>query len=157
MTIQNKKAKLLLDSLKSISNMHMLIENEEIVFADDIKVTPKEIHTIQAIGNCKQINVTDLGNIFGVTKSAASQLVSKLTRKGFVKKVNSAHSNKERMISLTELGWQAFEVHERFHNDHIDNVISNLGSFSEVEIINALEVIRAIESIVERKIYSLSL
>ena len=125
------------DLIKSVSRQLMRIINKQwrieeipVRLEEGILVTPTESHTIQAIGESESINVTELGVRFGVTKSAASQTVAKLSKKGFVKKTVSEHSGKELQLQLTELGRRAFQAHEKCHGRHLSNSVSRLESFS---------------------------
>lgn len=143
--------------LLRILNKHARLEELRIRFDEGVEVTPKEIHTIQAIGEHKQINVTDLAAYFGVTKSAASQIVAKLTDKGFVEKRQAAHSNKELQLCLTELGWRAFHAHERFHGKHMADLVNRLSAFSLSQIATTSVLLEVIESVLEDRLAQLSL
>jgi DNA-binding MarR family transcriptional regulator len=63
--------------LRSIIDKHLLMEEHPVRFDEDLLSSPKELHTIQAIGEREGINVTALASHFGVTKSAASQMAAK--------------------------------------------------------------------------------
>ena len=138
--------------LLRIINKHSRIEELPIVFDEGVEATPREIHTIQAIGDNKQINITDVGAYFGVTKSAASQIITKLTEKGFVEKEYAVNSNKEGQLSLTQLGWQAYHAHERIHGKHMDDLIARLGAFSLSQIATTSVLLDVIESVVDERL-----
>lgn len=142
--------------LLRIINKHARIEELRIRFDEGVELTPKEIHTIQAIGEQKQINVTDLAAYFGVTKSAASQIVAKLAEKGFVEKRHAAHSNKELQLSLTDLGWRAFHAHERFHGKHMADLVNRLSAFSLSQIATTSVLLEVIESVLEDRLSQIS-
>ena len=84
-------------------------------FGTGVAMFRKEIHTIQAIGKNPGINITSLAEHMGVTKSAVSQTIKKLTRKGLVRKTYAPGNAKEVMLELTELGKIGFRNHETFH------------------------------------------
>ncbi|CAN2046758.1 Regulatory protein MarR [Candidatus Magnetomoraceae bacterium gMMP-1] len=138
--------------LLRIFNKHSQIETMKIHFDEAVEVTPKEIHTIQAIGKNKHINITGLGTHFGVSKSAASQIITKLVKKGFVKKELSLHSNKEFALSLTELGWKAFYAHEEIHEKHMTDLIKRLNAFSLSQIATTSVVLEVIENVVDERL-----
>jgi DNA-binding MarR family transcriptional regulator len=135
-----------------ILNKHSRLEALPARFDEGVEVTHRELHAIQAIGENKRINITDLGACFGVTKSAASQMVSKLVKKGLVEKESSAHSNKELQLSLTDLGWRAFHFHERFHGDHMANLVDRLGAFSLSQIATTSVLLDVLESVVDERL-----
>lgn len=120
--------------LLRIAKTYSRIEQLPIVVDEQLQVSTKEAHTIQAIGEYKQINITQVASHFGITKSAASQMVAKLTQKGFLLKKQSSHSNKEFELSLTSLGKKVLMTHERLHGNDMTNLIERLSSFSISEI-----------------------
>ena len=83
-------------------------------FGVDRMLYPSEIHTIEAIGKNFRINVTQLAELQGITKGAVSQMVYKLVRKKFVKKIKFPRSGKEVFLELTPEGKKAFKGHEKF-------------------------------------------
>ena len=141
--------------LQRILNLRSQLEEKPILFDAEIEITPKEIHTIQAIGEHKSINVKELGDYFGVTKSAASQMIKKLTKKGFVKKINPPNNNKELQLILTKLGKRAFYAHEQFHAAHMNELIENLGNFSVKDIETTADLLKIIEDTVRKRLAEL--
>jgi DNA-binding MarR family transcriptional regulator len=135
-----------------ILNKHARLEAMPVSFDEGIKASHRELHAIQAIGENKKINITDLGTYFGVTKSAASQMAAKLVKKGFVQKEHSAHSNKELQLTLTDLGWRAFRLHEKFHGDHMADIVERLSVFSLSQIETASVLLDVLESVVDERL-----
>jgi len=89
-------------------------------FGTGIPIYRNEIHTIQDIGRHPRINLKTLAEHMGVTKGAASQTITKLVRKGMVRKTHSKGNAKEVLLELTDLGWIGFRNHEQFHMDMFD-------------------------------------
>jgi DNA-binding MarR family transcriptional regulator len=143
-------------NLVRVLNKQARLEEMRIRFDEGVELTPKEIHTIQAIGEHKQINITDLAAHFGVTKSAASQIVAKLAEKGFVQKRQAAHSNKELELSLTDLGWRAFQAHERFHGQHMAELFDRLSAFTLSQIATTSVLLDVMESVLEERLAKFS-
>ena len=141
--------------LLQIINMRTQLEEKSISFDANIKMTPREIHTIQAIGEHKSLNVKEVGDHFKVTKSAASQMLKKLTEKGFIKKANSPHSNKELQITLTELGEQAFHAHQKFHTLHMNELVQNLDNFSVEDMTTTADFLKVIGKTIEKRLTEL--
>ena len=83
-------------------------------FGTDEKLTPREAHTIQAIGRFPEINVTELADRLGVTKGTASPMVAKLARKKLVIKMKAPENCKEIRLRLSPKGEVAFHAHEMF-------------------------------------------
>jgi DNA-binding MarR family transcriptional regulator len=135
-----------------IAKKYSRIEELPIPVDKGVEVTTAEAHTIQAIGEGKQMRVIDVATYFGITKSAASQMVTKLIRKGFLDKKQSPHSNKEFHLSLTELGWQAFHAHERFHGKDMAYLMKRLSAFSLSQIATISVLLEAIRNIMDERL-----
>lgn len=138
--------------LRRISNKYSRIEKLPIVVDDGVEVSTKEVHTIQAIGERQGMSVTDVATHFGVTKSAASQIVAKLTNKGFLEKMLAPHSNKEYQLSLSKLGWKAFRSHERFHGEDLANIIERLSTFPLQQIATLSVLLETIGAIMDERL-----
>ncbi|MFU2207936.1 MarR family winged helix-turn-helix transcriptional regulator [Solidesulfovibrio sp. C21] len=128
------------------------IEELPILVEDGIEVTTREAHTIEAVGNRKQMSVTDVANAFGITKSAASQMVSKLCDKGFLEKKQAPHSNKEFQLTLTLLGRKAFEAHARFHGEDKEALMERLRGYSLSQIATISVLLEAIGEVMDNRL-----
>ena len=137
-----------------VAKLYSRIEDLPIAVNEDFEVTTREAHTIQAIGENENISVTDVANLFGTTKSAASQMVSKLAKKGCLKKEMSAHSNKEYELSLTPLGWKVFRAHEQFHGKDLIDLVERLGGFSFSQIATLSVLLEAIANVINQRLSS---
>ena len=147
------------DMIESISRQVMRIINKQgriekipVRLNEGLEVTPTEGHTIQAIGEYESINVTELGAHFGVTKSAASQIVGKLSKKGFIIKAVSEHNNKELRLQLTQKGWEAFQVIRKYRGRHFKDIIERLGSFSLSQVSTASVLLDVIEDVLDERL-----
>jgi len=116
------------------------------------EISTREAHVIEAIGDTPEINITALANRFGVSKSAASQMVSKLAQKGFVDKSPAPHSNKEFLLTLTELGWRGFAAHERFHGRDLARLKARLGAFSLSQVATLSVLLEAIDDVMDARL-----
>lgn len=116
------------------------------------EISTREAHIIEAVGDTPEINITALAKRFGVTKSAASQMVSRLVQKGFVDKSPAPHSNKEFILTLTELGWRGFAAHERFHGQDLARLKSRLGAFSLSQVATLSVLLEAIDDVIDKRL-----
>lgn len=116
------------------------------------EISTREAHIIEAVGDTPEINVTALAKRFGVTKSAASQMISRLVQKGFVDKSPAPHSNKEFILTLTELGWRGFAAHERFHGQDLARLKSRLGAFSLSQVATLSVLLEAIDDVIDKRL-----
>ena len=84
-------------------------------FGTDETVSSAEMHLIELIGENEGLSVTELAGLKGVTKGAVSQIITKLVKKGLVRKTYAPGNAKEVVPELTELGQVGFRNHEKFH------------------------------------------
>jgi hypothetical protein len=61
-------------------------EEMPIPVEEGVEVTTREAHTIEAVGNGKQMSVTDVASAFGITKSAAPRWCPGCATRAFSKK-----------------------------------------------------------------------
>ena len=109
-------------------------------FGTGVAMYRREIHTIQAIGKNPGINITLLAEYMGVTKSAVSQIIKKLIKKGLVSKTYAPGNAKEVILELTDLGMIGFRNHEKFHAEALNIAREYFGDQFE----NKLEAIEAV-------------
>lgn len=101
--------------MERVIHKYNQVEKTKRPYGTDTLLSRTEIHTIVAIGDSPDINVTQLAKAQGVTKGAASQMVYKLVDKGFVKKRVSPHSDTEVCLTLTSKGNDAYQAHQEYH------------------------------------------
>lgn len=148
-----EKIDALLNYLWRLAHKYASLEKSPLRYNDNVTLSPGEIHTIQAIGKNKDINVRDLGEYFGISKSAASQMVTRLVRKAYVNKENPADNNKELCLSLTARGWEAFSVHESFHNRCQEELTGRIKrSFSDTETDRFKDFLQLIDEVIKERL-----
>jgi DNA-binding MarR family transcriptional regulator len=76
---------------------------------------PSEIHTMDVIGDNPGINITELSEKLGVSKSASSQIVNKLERKKYVRRYKEQDNGKSVLLQLLQKGQLAFIGHKKYH------------------------------------------
>ena len=87
----------------------------------------------------KKMNVTELASCLNMTKSAASQLVSKLEKKGFVKRKMNLFDKKVNYISITDEAKKGYEDNKVKYNEVIDKVVEKMGKEDSKELSRLLE------------------
>ncbi len=141
-----------IQELLRIAKMYSRIEELPIPVDENLEVTTREAHTIQAVGESEQMSVTHVASHFGITKSAASQMVAKLSKRGFLLKKQAVHSNKEFELFLTPLGWQAFRAHEQSHGRDMADLVDRLSAFSLSQIATLSVLLEALGSVMEQRL-----
>lgn len=136
----------------SVASKYCESENLPIRVDEKTLVSTREAHVIQAIGEGEDVGVTYLGKFFGISKSAASQMVSKLNTKGFIKKIRSETNNKEIKLVLTALGQKAFDAHEKTHKEDRQYLVSKMSTFSLSQIATLSVMLESIGEIMDERI-----
>lgn len=115
MNQKNDEIKKLILQFVKIMNRYSALEHRAFDFGIGRMLYPSEIHTIEAVGNNEGLIARDIAECMGISKSAVSQTLNKLERKGLVRKVRAEENGKEVLLFLTEEGQKAYRGHERFH------------------------------------------
>jgi DNA-binding MarR family transcriptional regulator len=110
---------------------------------------PSEIHTIQALGLHPDINVTALGTRMGVSRGAASQMVSRLAGKGLIEKYRLPDNEKEVRLRLTTEGGIAFHGHEAEHNWVHRRIYERVGDLDSEACALLFSVFKAIDEVAQ--------
>jgi DNA-binding MarR family transcriptional regulator len=94
-----------------------------------------EINTIEIIKENPKIYISKIAEKFCVTKGAVSQIIQKLEKKGFLKKIKDDINHSKLKLKLTNKGKIAYKEYEK-HHEEFDKVIKKLlGKASEKEIL----------------------
>lgn len=104
----------------------MTIEENAIrkgVFKD---VTVNDMHVIEAIGTEKSKNMSTVAKMLGVTMGTLTISVNSLVKKGYVERVRSEEDRRVVLISLTAQGKKAYLQHQKFHEEMISSITSQL-------------------------------
>ena len=75
-----------------------------------------EIHTIAAIGNLEEPNVTNIANRMNVTRGAISKITKKLLAQNLIEAYQQDGNRQKIFFRLTESGRFLYDEHEKRHN-----------------------------------------
>ena len=98
-------------------------ESKKRTYGTSVPLSRAEIHTIAAVGDHPNINITTLAVVLGITKGAASQMIYKLVDKGAVEKRVSPDSDSEVVLNLTEQGQINYEMHREYHRQTNEEIL----------------------------------
>ena len=126
MTIDETLNELLVKIFKDI----MEIEGLSLVQGEFVDLTYNDFHVIEAIGLEEPKSMKTVANLMKVTTGTLTKAMDGLTEKGYVIRERSKQDKRVMWVSLTEKGKKAYEHHEAFHCDMIQNI---KGQLSEQE------------------------
>ncbi|WP_436861637.1 MarR family winged helix-turn-helix transcriptional regulator [Staphylococcus caeli] len=95
-----------------------------------------EAHIINLIGNNQVNNISGIAKQMNRTKSSASQNITRLVKKGLVKKEKSAHSSREISIILTPKGEQVFQFHKNLDDKELNSYLTKLENYNTKDFEN---------------------
>ncbi|NNG01236.1 MAG: MarR family transcriptional regulator [Desulfobacteraceae bacterium] len=87
----------------------LFIEKKNKFQFDGVKLYPSEIHLILFIHQDQDTNATRMAERLGLTKGAISQTLSRLEKKGILRKTKDPFNKNELTIEFTPLGKSALE------------------------------------------------
>lgn len=113
---EREEAQLICRKFLHMVNQFGQLEKQTHTYGGESPLHLSEVHTIVEIGTHSGINVSSLARKQGVSRSAASQMVSKLVKKGFVQKSVSPETDNEVVLQLTVSGEAVRQRHETQHH-----------------------------------------
>ena len=115
----------MIESFKNLAkNISSFFDNNLLKKED---ITCSELSVLGVICENEKMNVTDLANSLKISKSAVSQTLSKLEKKGYVKRKINLFDKKISYISLTENAKEKYEKKKEEYDSIINKVENQMG------------------------------
>lgn len=108
-----------------------------------------EIHTLMGIGMHKDITATELAGFLGISKSAISQMITRLVEKDLVEKHQNPENGKEMFLRLSAKGMVAYLGHEQYHAKIYTRMNEKLGPMSDEQFRFLLKILHAVEETID--------
>jgi len=112
----NNELQNLIDLFLNILHLYSIIGRKPKDYGTGDLLYFTELHTITVVAKNKEINMTQLAEIMGVTKGAISQTVRKLVNKNLILKSN-INNRKEVNLKLSEKGMIVYSSQESFQKE----------------------------------------
>jgi DNA-binding MarR family transcriptional regulator len=93
-----------------------------------------ERHMLDMIGDNTGMNVTEFAAAVEVTKGAISQLVTKLEKKGVVRRYKKSTNDKEVFLELTKSGQEVYQQHKEINKQTIKPLFEELSKHSDEKV-----------------------
>ena len=106
---------------------------------DNLSMT--EIHTIEAIGMYHKKKMSEVAKSLKITVGTLTTAINKLVKKEYVERHRCDEDRRTVKICLTKKGKLVYRIHQKFHDDLIKDIISELTYDEEVVLIKTLEKI----------------
>ncbi len=139
-----------------VVNRFNALEKHPISFGTKHKLYHSERHMLDKIGENPRMNVTEFAAKVGVTKGAISQVISKLEKKGFVKKYRYTGNKKETLISLTNAGKTVFKKRKKLNQEVHNHLITELNKYSRNNVESFVNLLTWLDKFLEMSNYKMA-
>lgn len=127
-------------------NKIIFLEKKKIFEYEGVKLFPSEIHVLLSIEGKQSTNATKLAAKLGISKSAVSQTISRLEKKGVIIKNKDPYNKNELILSMTAFGDQAFAQYKKKQASnrlHFNQYLNTLSEDDSEMINNFLQKVTA--------------
>ena len=123
------------NQLFRLINKIIFLEKKNIFEYTGVKLFPSEIHMLMLLSadDKQSTNATNIANKLGISKSAVSQTISRLIKKGVITKDKDTYNKNELIISFTSFGEKAFAQYKEKQTLNRMNFNYYLNAISEYD------------------------
>lgn len=114
-----------------------------------------EIHTIAAIGDLEEPNVTNIADHMNVTRGAISKIAKRLQGQGLIEAYRREDNKQKVFFRLTESGRVLYDEHEKRHELWLKRDNAFLAQFGERTVERVESFMRAFNEYLEEQISEL--
>lgn len=139
----------LIEAFGRTNNKYNLLNKKTRDYCTGVDFPPSEINTLVMIKKYKENNITELGRLLGVSKSAASQIIFKLEKKGVIKKYKDADNSKNIIIGLTDLGNVAVKTYEEYRMNLFGSLIQSLNDMTAEQVETVKGFLNQVENLMD--------
>ena len=100
---------MVLNDLQRFINKVLFLKKKSLFQFRGVKFYPSEIHLLLIIREKSATNATKMADELGVTKGAVSQTLTRLEKKGVLKKTKDPYKKNELTLSFTSFGTAAYK------------------------------------------------
>lgn len=147
--MEDEKTALVVHTFEKVMNSYLATEKRPHDYGVGFSLYRSEIHTIDVVGRQEQINITELAQTLGVTKSAASQMIDRLVKKGLVVKTILTKSDTEVALTLTTVGQKVFRAHQESHRMFFSYIKETLSTVSDCDISAFLDIMEKLSAFID--------
>lgn len=129
----------LLDEKRSTVMAYEHYLNTPREYAPGTNLYMREMHFLMAADPKQAVSTTDMAKKLDVTLGAASQMASKLEKKGFIMRYPDPEDRRRTMVSLTKKGVELYWGHVEYDRKRLEALSHLLREFSDEEIKRFIE------------------
>lgn len=126
------------ETLVGLFNDIMELEQKAIITDRFKNITNNDMHIIEAIGDKAAKNMSSVAKALKVTVGTLTIAINSLVKKGYVNRTRSEKDKRVVLISLSDLGKEAFDHHKKFHEKMIGAMMEGLDEQETNTLVKAL-------------------
>lgn len=126
------------ETLVGLFNDIMELEQKAVITERFKNITNNDMHIIEAIGDKATKNMSSVAKVLKVTVGTLTIAINNLVKKGYVNRTRSEKDKRVVLISLSDLGIEAFLHHKKFHENMISAMINDLNENETKTLVKAL-------------------
>ena len=137
----SKKEDILNELLVELFN-HILYLEEQNLQMKGIPLTMNEVHTLEAIKDAKDPIMSNVAKKLMITLGTMTTAIKKLEQKGYVERIRDEKDARIVRLTLSKEGHNVVAVHDNFHKNMIDTVLTDLTEKEEDVLLSSLVKIK---------------
>lgn len=98
------------------------------------------------------INISEVQSELHITKSAISQRMNSLEKKGFIERKINTEDRRKIVVTLTQTGKDILKETKKSANDNLNKIISHLGEKNIKQLISLLNQVSDVSEEIKREI-----
>ena len=118
--------KMLNDILVNLFNVILGIEEKALTSSEFRDISVNDMHILEAVGTEEPRSMSSVAKSLSVTVGTLTIAMNNLVKKGYVNRARSEEDRRVVLISLSEKGEKAYYHHQKFHDDMIQAIMTDL-------------------------------
>ncbi len=121
----------------------ILTLEENFIKTKGIPLSMSEVHTLEAIEKSDGKTMSEVARRLRITQGTLTVNINRLTNKGYVYRVQDERDRRIYRLKLTDKAVQILEVHDIFHEQLIDTLVSQLSSDEKDLLVGSLSQVNS--------------
>lgn len=134
-----KHAKSVINELLVEIFHHILSIEGQMLRERGVNLSMNEVHVLEAIQKTEEPTMSHIAKRLRVTVGTLTTAINRLVDKGYVERKREKEDKRKVIVSITTKAYEVLAVHDAFHDEMIEAVITDLKLDENVVLINALQ------------------
>lgn len=135
-----------------IQNQYNVVRRNFVFNKDGNSIYPSEMQVLTIIKNNPKYTVSDISKALYISKSAASQLVKKLSAKGYLNKTRSSVNERFVLLEITKSGLEIIEEFLINRSTTFGEMVEEFNAFSDKEVSTIYNFLNKLENMFDKKL-----